>query len=270
MPRRLITSEICRNEKFGSLTDAGRVFFIGCFANADDDGRLKASPKYLKALIFPYDNDKNPDDVKEYRDKCNELGLIYVYNQNGSEYLYCIGWDEHQVIRKDRYRPSCLPAPNLLLPTIPQPSDNHKSTISQPFDNPNPIQSNIIQSNIIDDGKKLKKFPAHFIELRKQVFQGLTDRRKYKSRKPSAEALAISQMLEEGFNPSQILNAYDIIKKQPFWLDKHLTMMSVRNNIHEVLKDGTHKRNNKLAETREYKEPTDDEIAELERIKRGG
>ncbi len=40
MPRRLITSEIFLNEKFGQLCDGGRIFFIGCFSNADDEGRL--------------------------------------------------------------------------------------------------------------------------------------------------------------------------------------------------------------------------------------
>ena len=148
MPRRLITSEICRNEKFGSLSDAARVLFIGCFANADDDGRLKASPKYLKALIFPYDN-KTPESVKELRDHCEKQGLVYIYNRNGSEYIYCIGWFQHQVIRKDRYRPSILPAPDGTMATTGLPDGNQEATEGQPPVHPNPIQSNIIQYNII-------------------------------------------------------------------------------------------------------------------------
>ncbi len=154
MPRRLITSEIFRNEKFGTLNDAGRLFFIGCFSNADDDGRLRASAKYLKALFFPYDNDKTADDVEGMRDECNKLGLIHIYHVNGCEYLYCIGWEEHQVIRKDRRRPSTIPAPNMLTPTTVQPTDNQVATSGQPTDNqPQPIgcliQSNTIQSNTI-------------------------------------------------------------------------------------------------------------------------
>jgi len=177
MPRRLITSAIFLNEKFGNLEDAGRLLFIGCFANADDDGRLKASPKYLKALIFPYDNDKTPEIIEGLRDKCCDLGLIYVYNCNGSEYLYCIGWDEHQVIRKDRYQPSKLPPPNTLMSTTAQPDDNQVSTTAQPDDNPNPIQSNPIQSinknNII--GQIFKTFDDNIQRITENTREVLND-----------------------------------------------------------------------------------------------
>lgn len=168
MPRRLITSEIFRNEKFGNLDDTGRVFFIGCFSNADDDGRLKASPKYLKALLFPYDNDKTPEFIQEIRDHCHQLGLIHVYSLNGADYLYCIGWEEHQVIRKDRHRPSVLPAPNAMMPTISQPTDRQVSDMCQTNDSPNLIQSNLIQSNKIKDlynnniGTIFKTFEENF------------------------------------------------------------------------------------------------------------
>lgn len=146
MPRRLITSQIFLNEKFGNLEDAGRLFFIGCFANADDDGRLKASPKYLKALIFPYDNNKDTDLVKQLRDRCHELGLIHVYSVNGYEFLYCIGWGEHQSIRRDRYIESKLPPPDGFdnqPTTTTHPNDNQPTTTQQPSADPNPIQSNI-------------------------------------------------------------------------------------------------------------------------------
>ena len=93
-----------------------------------------------------------------------------------------------------------------------------------------------IDKEIIMSGKQLKKYPKEYNDLRRQVFVGLKQRREYVSRKPAAEAVAISKMLEEGFPPNQILEAYDIIDKQPFFRDKALSMMHVYNNIHEVLK----------------------------------
>ncbi|GAH88484.1 unnamed protein product, partial [marine sediment metagenome] len=84
--------------------------FIGIFSNADDDGRLKASPKFLKATIFPYDVNKTDAQIKELRDSCANLGLIRLYNKNNSEYLDIPGWQEHQQIRKDRYTHSKLPS----------------------------------------------------------------------------------------------------------------------------------------------------------------
>ncbi|GAJ05923.1 unnamed protein product, partial [marine sediment metagenome] len=80
----------------------------GIFSQADDDGRLKASPRYLMATIFPYDKDKTAEDVKQLRDQCAELGLIRLYTNSKEEYLDIPGWHEHQQIRKDRYNPSTL------------------------------------------------------------------------------------------------------------------------------------------------------------------
>ena len=126
MPRRLITSQIWLNERGAQLPDSGRLLFIGIFSNADDDGRLKASPSYLKALIFPYDNDKTKEQVKDWRNLCADLGLIRVYSLNGVEYLDIPSWLEHQLIRKDRYKVSSFP---------PFPNGNQPHTIGQPLDN---------------------------------------------------------------------------------------------------------------------------------------
>lgn len=148
MPRRLITSEICYNEKFASLPDGARLLFIGCIINADDDGRLKASPAYLRAHIFPYDINKDITQVKEWRDLCNTLGLLRVYSVNGSEYLELPGWLEHQSIRRDRYQPSKLPPHDNLSPTIVLPTDNQSATKKQPNDNHPTTEYNISKGNI--------------------------------------------------------------------------------------------------------------------------
>jgi len=235
MPRRLITSEIFRNEKFGDLDDSGRVFFIGCFSNADDDGRLKASPKYLKALLFPYDNDKTPEYIQELRTLCHQLGLIHVYSQNGTDYLYCIGWEEHQVIRKDRHRPSVLPPPNTLMPTTRQPDDNQVSVSCPTDDSPNLIQSNPIKDNIKDD----KKISSPIGEKVKEVFGELDKIRGYRPPKRKAEAASIIRMLKI-YIPSQILATYRVLKEDKFWQGKELFMMSVESQIGAMLKDGAH------------------------------
>ena len=137
MPRRMIEPDIWRNEKIGNLPDTGRLLFIGIFSSADDDGRLKASPKFLKATVFPYDNDKTDEQIRKLRDLCASLGLIRVYGKNGYEYLDIPGWEEHQKIRKDRYNPSKLPgfekADNHMTPSG-QPDDNQAATTGQPDD----------------------------------------------------------------------------------------------------------------------------------------
>ncbi|MFW6116526.1 MAG: hypothetical protein ACOC6F_02255 [bacterium] len=138
MPRRMISPEIWRNEKVASLPDAGRLLFIGMFSNADDDGRLKASPRFLRATIFPYDNDKTDEQLRELRDRCARQGLIRVFSSDGQEYLDIPGWSQHQHIRKDRYSPSRLPGycerGNQMTPKCP-PSDNQTTPICQPCGN---------------------------------------------------------------------------------------------------------------------------------------
>lgn len=147
MPRRLITSEIWTNEKFGRLDKIGRLLFIGLITNADDDGRIKGSPNFLKAKIFPYDNDVNAEDIDKCLDICHTNKLIARYSVNGDSFISLLGWNEHQQIRVDRRKPSL----------IPPPTDNHLTTNGIPPDNHlttngirNIIEDNIIEDNIID------------------------------------------------------------------------------------------------------------------------
>jgi hypothetical protein len=104
--------------------------------------------------------------------------------------------------------------------------------------------------------KTQSKYPPEYHALRQRVFELLQDRRGYSSRQPPAEAKAISQMLEENFTPEQIIQAYDLMKKQNFYRDKYLSMMTVRKDIHEVLKNGTHQGSNSQYQ-KEYISPTE-------------
>lgn len=79
--------------------------------------------------------------------------------------------------------------------------------------------------------------PSLFLKDIASVFSGLKTRRGYTSHQSGAEAKAIKDMLREEFKPDDILRAYDLVKAQPFFTDKNLSMMQVRNNIHEVLKN---------------------------------
>lgn len=128
MPRRMIDSTIWHNEKFGNLSLGARVLFIGSFSNADDDGRLKASPRFLRALVFPYDPDITIEQVKEWRDELSQDSLVGIYTNDNHEYMVLMGWYEHQSIRKDRYHDSVLPPPpDNLLASIGLPPDNQPS-----------------------------------------------------------------------------------------------------------------------------------------------
>jgi len=211
MPRRMITSEIWFNEKVAKLPDAGRLLFIGIFSNADDDGRLKASAKFLKAHIFPYDVDKSIELIKELRDKCAQVGLIRLYTNGTEEFLDIPGWLEHQIIRKDRYNPSKLPSFEYCssLTTKAHPSGNQTTTIGKH----SIVKSSIVKSNtpLLRKGVRTKQVDPVvneiFTEMR--TYLGFPDRVQ-KDPIPSygKEGQAIKRMLTRGFTREEILASW--------------------------------------------------------------
>ena len=212
MPRRrMIDPQIWRNEKIGSLPDAGRLLFIGIFSQADDDGRLKASPRYLMATIFPYDKDKTAEDVKHLRDQCAELGLIRLYTNSKEEYLDIPGWLEHQQIRKDRYTPSTLPS---FEESGNQPTTTRKPSVNQvaTTDEPNIIKSSLVKSSLVKSntpkGARKKRADSIVNEIFTEMrsYLGYPDKVK-EDPIPSygKEGQAIKRMLTRGFTREEIL-----------------------------------------------------------------
>lgn len=211
--RRMIDPEIWRNEKVGNLPDAGRLLFIGIFSQADDDGRLKASPAFLMASIFPYDKDKTVDDIGKLRNQCAELGLIRLYTNGKQEYLDIPGWLEHQQIRKDRYTRSEIPSfedAKEILTTTGKPSGNRLATTDQP----NIIKSSLVKSSLIKTpkGGSKKKLPDTrvneiFEEMR--IYLGYPDKVK-EDPIPNygKEGQAIKRMLTRGFTREEVTNCW--------------------------------------------------------------
>lgn len=105
---RVVKSDIWRNDKIGELDMTGRCFYIGLITLADDAGRVKGNDKYLKASIFPYDDELTPEVINGCKDACKSLKLIQSFSVNGCEVLELTGWMEHQPLRSDRIKPSKL------------------------------------------------------------------------------------------------------------------------------------------------------------------
>ena len=214
MPRRMITPEIWFNEKVGSLPDAGRLLFIGIFSNADDDGRLKASAKFLKAHIFPYDDDKTIELVGELRDKCAQVSLIRLYTNATQELLDIPGWHEHQQIRKDRYNPSKLPSfedTKSLMATKAHPTGNQQTTSgSHSIGEGRLVKSSLVKSNTPKGARKKRADPVVneiFTEMR--TYLGYPDRVK-NDPIPSygKEGQAIKRMLTRGFTREEVTGCW--------------------------------------------------------------
>lgn len=127
MPRRrMIDPNIWKDPKFAQLSDAEKILFVGIFSNADDEGRIIATPEALKAEIFPYDHKKTAHVVKKLRDsiatrvkndgsveKTNPLlsrpplKNVILYQVDGVEYIQLLRWHRYQ--KPKHLKPSILP-----------------------------------------------------------------------------------------------------------------------------------------------------------------
>jgi len=117
MPKpRVIDPAFFDDLDIASLTRDERLLITGMIAKcADDYGRLRAHPKYLRKEVFGYDEDITAEDVAIMREHIiAHWKNILLYTVNGEEYFYIKNWDKFQKIR---YRvPSKLPPPPSELP----------------------------------------------------------------------------------------------------------------------------------------------------------
>lgn len=61
----------------GALTRDTRLLYLGLYDLADDDGHVIADPRYLKAEIFRYDDDLNPDTITDMICTLMDAGKIH-------------------------------------------------------------------------------------------------------------------------------------------------------------------------------------------------
>lgn len=105
MPRkRIIDPEFWSDQEIGQWSFEARLFYIGLWNFADDEGRLKAPLALLKAQIFPFETKINMDKVKK-----EVSAKIQWYSVNGSDYGFIRNFLKYQKI--DRPTESKLPPP---------------------------------------------------------------------------------------------------------------------------------------------------------------
>jgi DnaD/phage-associated family protein len=82
---------------------------IGIFTSADDQGRMKANPAYLRSVVFPY-GEMSLKDIAEWLDLIEANGTIRRYEADGKDYLQLLNWWEYQSL--SFAMPSDCPAPD--------------------------------------------------------------------------------------------------------------------------------------------------------------
>ncbi len=123
--QRFIWPSLWSSEQIGELSYGARLLFIGIFSLADDEGRIKASSKFLRVQIFPYDDGA---EIEKWKREIQEKKLAQFYHVGEEEFVFLPTWEKYQ---KPKYpRPSSIPPPSLGEPSFilgevfPKPSPN--------------------------------------------------------------------------------------------------------------------------------------------------
>lgn len=133
--KRMIDPEFWSDEEIGKWSFPARLFYIGLWNFADDDGRFKAADLLLKAQIFPYDKLINIGKLKK------ELNhKIQWYEVDNLQYGFIRNFLKHQ--RIERPTLSKLPIP-------PQLTDNSPTNRGDVA--PNIIEVKLSKDKLIED-----------------------------------------------------------------------------------------------------------------------
>jgi hypothetical protein len=103
---RTIKPDFWTDEKIVELSFEARLFFIGSWNFADDNGNLQRSARKLKMQIFPAD----AIDCEPLIQSLMTHGLFREYEVNGEKFIHIKGFKAHQVI--NRPSKTGLPVPD--------------------------------------------------------------------------------------------------------------------------------------------------------------
>lgn len=106
--RRMIDPNFWQSEDVSKLTIRQRLLLIGLFSNADDEGKMRGNPAFVRSAVFPYE-DFTLCDIEQDLNKIESIGSIQQYEVEESKYIRLINWKKFQ--RVDKPQSSVIPEP---------------------------------------------------------------------------------------------------------------------------------------------------------------
>ncbi|CAG9173166.1 hypothetical protein CURE108131_20910 [Cupriavidus respiraculi] len=94
---RSIKPEYWTSEQVMEVSRDARLLFIGLWTFSDDGGNHPASPKTLKAEVFPGDDDVTASTVMQWIDELIEQQLVVEYEADGKEFWHVTGWHHQRI-----------------------------------------------------------------------------------------------------------------------------------------------------------------------------
>lgn len=99
--KRMIDPSFWDDETLGVMSSDHRILFIACLSNADDEGRLKGSPEFLRKMAFGYRDDISVSDVDQWiRELCASVRGLVRYVVDGRTYIEFTNWGKYQTINR--------------------------------------------------------------------------------------------------------------------------------------------------------------------------
>jgi len=105
--KRMIDPNIWQSEDFSKLSTLAKLVFIGLFSLADDEGRGRCNPVYLKSTLFPYEEGIRSADIDKTLSEISSNMSVIFYSCDGSSYYSLYNWNTWQKI--DRPSQSKIP-----------------------------------------------------------------------------------------------------------------------------------------------------------------
>jgi len=147
--RRMLHNKISLSIQVNRLPLKARLLFTWMISHADDEGRLKGNPSYVRAKVLPMTQWAD-EEIKKYLVKMREEGLIHYWQVEDDWFIEFVKWEDHQTLRKDRFNPSNLPSfekkkteEKKQEKRNGKQNDNQMATKCQPSDNQRETQANI-------------------------------------------------------------------------------------------------------------------------------
>jgi len=172
---RMLHKKISVSVQVNRLTLPARLLFTWMIPHADDEGRMKGDPEFIKATVVPmvkWSFKKIQEYLKEMKDK----QLIYYWQENGEWFVEFIKWKEHQYIQKDRFKSSDLPSFRKEVGDKTETSCIQTVNTTSPQANiseSNPSEVNKSESNEIDNANK--PYKGNGIRVHSKDFKPTTE-----------------------------------------------------------------------------------------------
>jgi hypothetical protein len=204
--KRMIDPNIWQSEDFGKLSTLAKIVFIGLFSLADDEGRGRCNPVYLKSTLFPYEENIRSADIDKTLSEISSNMSVVLYSCNGSSYYSLLSWETFQKIDK----PSQSKIPEYDENTMELLFDEHSTNSRRIIDEHSTPNKN---KKRIEDNKNIKEENRNrIVEIYNTYCTNLPQVQKITDKREKAIDKFIENFTEEQFEQiCKIANTTDFL-----------------------------------------------------------